>query len=325
MKKVLLAVVSACAALALMRPSLAQDKAAWPNQPIHLVVPSGAGGITDTLARILAQKVGTILGQSLIVDNKPGASGIIGSRYVARANPDGYTLLMVFPSHVVNPSVTKNLPYDTAKDFAPVSKVGSVAEILLVNKDSPIKSVKDLIAAAKARPGFLNYGAVGVGSLGDLCMLLFQSQAGVKLTQVAYKGDPETLSALIRGDIQAAFVAPISAMAMVKSGKLRALAISDAHGSRALPEIPPVAKEGLPGFDVTGWNAVFAPAGTPKPIVDKLNHAINQALADPDLVKKFISQGVNPIGCPPEVLQQAVEHDIASIGQALKAAGVEPR
>ncbi|MBV6304579.1 tripartite tricarboxylate transporter substrate binding protein [Candidimonas humi] len=325
MKKVLLAAVSACAVLALMRPSLAQDKAAWPTQPIHLVVPSGAGGITDTLARILAQKVGTILGQSLIVDNKPGASGIIGSRYVARANPDGYTLLMVFPSHVVNPSVTKNLPYDTAKDFAPVSKVGSVAEILLVNKDSPIKSVKDLIAAAKARPGALNYGAVGVGSLGDLCMLLFQSQAGVKLTQVAYKGDPETLSALIRGDIQAAFVAPISAMAMVKSGKLRALAISDAHGSRALPEIPPVAKEGLAGFDVTGWNAVFAPAGTPKPIVDKLNHAINQALADPDLVKKFISQGVNPIGCPPEVLQQAVEHDIASIGQALKAAGVEPR
>ena len=323
MKKIMFAV---SLALAMIQPALVHGQTkAWPDQPIHLIVPSGAGGITDSLARILTQKLSPILGQSIIVDNRPGASGVIGSSYVARAKPNGYTLLMAFPSHVVNPSTVKNLPYDTAKDFAPITKVGSVAEILLTNKNSPINSVDDLIKEAKEHPGKLNYGSVGVGSLGDLCMLLFQSQAKIKMTHVAYRGEPEILSALIRGDIQAAFVSPIAAMAMVKAGKIKALAISDKQGSAILPKVPPVAKAGLARFDVTGWNAIFAPAGTPKPIVDKLNAAINKALADPDLVKKFLSQGVNPIGCPPETLQLAVEHDIASVGSALKAAGVQPK
>ncbi|MDS1141857.1 tripartite tricarboxylate transporter substrate binding protein [Pusillimonas sp. SM2304] len=317
--------ILACLALTFSHPAPAQNtSSSYPSQPITLIVPAGVGGITDSLARILADKLGSVLKQSVIVDNKAGASGVIGSSHVARAKPDGYTLLMVFPSHVVNPSLKKDLPYDTIKDFAPVAKVGTVSAILLVNADSKADSVQAFIDLAKQQPGVLNYGSVGVGSWGDTAMKLFQSRTGVELTHVPYKGDPQVIAALIQGDIQAGFVSPISSMAMMKAGKVKALAIADAERLPATPDLPTIGESGLPDFNVTGWNAVFAPAGTPADIVAKLNQAMNTALKDPDLAKKFLTQGVKPLGGTPEELQASVENDIKRIGDTLKAAGVEP-
>jgi len=314
-----------CLVLTFSQPAFGQsDSKSYPSQPITLIVPAGVGGITDSLARILADKLGTVLKQTVIVDNKAGASGVIGTGHVARAKPDGYTLLMVFPSHVVNPSLKKDLPYDTVKDFAPVAKVGTVSAILLVNADSKADSVETFIDLAKKQPGVLNYGSVGVGSWGDTAMKLFQARTGVELTHVPYKGDPQVMTALVQGDIQAGFVSPISSMAMMNAGKVKALAIADAERLPAIPNLPTISESGLPDFHVTGWNAVFAPAGTPADIIAKLNQAMNTALKDPDLAQKFLTQGVKPLGGTPEELQASVEEDIERIGKTLRAAGVEP-
>jgi len=297
---------------------------AYPNQRITMVVPAGAGGITDNLARILGEQLSVILRQPVIIDNKPGASGIIGSGLVARAKPDGYTILMSFPAHVINPSLKKDMPYNTTKDFAAIAKVGTVSQILLVNQDSKAKSLQEFVQIAKSKPGDLNYGSVGLGSMGNLSMLLFEDKAGIKLTHITYKGDPEVMTALISGDIQAAFVSPISAMAFIKAGKVKPLAIADLERLSVLPTIPTVSESGFSGFSASGWNAIFAPAGTPKEVVRKLNTAINQALRDPALQKKFLDQGVKPLGGTPEALQESLEQDMLNTGNALRAAGVNP-
>ncbi len=303
----------------------AQDSAGnYPNQRITLVVPAGAGGITDNLARILGEQLTTILRQPVIIDNKPGASGIIGSAFVARAKPDGYTILMSFPAHVINPSLKKDMPYNTARDFTAIAKVGTVSQILLVNQENKVKSLKEFVLTAKLKPGDLNYGSVGLGSMGNLSMLLFDSKAGIDLTHITYKGDPEVMTALISGDIQAAFVSPISSMAYIKSGKVKALAIADLERLSVIPGIPTISESGYPGFSASGWNAIFAPAGTPKEVIGKLNAAINQALKDPGLQKKFLDQGVKPLGGTSEALQESLEQDMSNTGSALRAAGVNP-
>jgi len=303
----------------------AQDSAGdYPNQRITLVVPAGAGGITDNLARILGEQLAGILRQPVVIDNKPGASGIIGSVFVARAKPDGYTILMSFPAHVINPSLKKDMPYNTARDFSAIAKVGTVSQILLVNQENKAKSLKEFVLTAKLKPGDLNYGSVGLGSMGNLSMLLFDSKAGIDLTHITYKGDPEVMTALISGDIQAAFVSPISSMAYIKSGKVKALAIADLERLSVIPDIPTISESGYPGFSASGWNAIFAPAGTPKEVIRKLNAAINQALKDPGLQKKFLDQGVKPLGGTSEALQESLEQDISNTGSALRAAGVNP-
>ena len=303
----------------------AQDLVAnYPNQRITVVVPTGAGGITDNLARILGEQLATILRQPVIIDNKPGASGIIGSGLVARSKPDGYTILMSFPAHVINPSLKKDMPYNTAKDFAAIAKVGTVSQILLVNQENKAKSLQEFVQVAKSNPGDLNYGSVGLGSMGNLSMLLFEDKAGLDLTHITYKGDPEVMTALISGDIQAAFVSPISSMAFIKAGKVKPLAIADLERLPVLPNIPTVSESGYSGFSASGWNAIFAPAGTPKEVIRKLNVAINQALKDPGLQKKFLDQGVKPLGGTPEALQESLEQDMLNTGNALKAAGVNP-
>jgi tripartite-type tricarboxylate transporter receptor subunit TctC len=303
----------------------AQDVAsAYPNQRITMVVPAGAGGITDNLARILGEQLSVILRQPVIIDNKPGASGIIGTGLVARAKPDGYTILMSFPAHVINPSLKKDMPYNTTKDFAAIAKVGTVSQILLVNQDSKVKSLQEFVQMAKSKPGDLNYGSVGLGSMGNLSMLLFEDKAGIKLTHITYKGDPEVMTALISGDIQAAFVSPISSMQFIKAGKVKPLAIADLERLSVLPNIPTISESGFSGFSASGWNAIFAPIGTPKDVIRKLNAAINQALRDPALQKKFLDQGVKPLGGTPEALQESLEQDMLNTSNALRAAGVNP-
>lgn len=311
--------------IALCGNVFAQDSASnYPNQRITLVVPAGAGGITDNLARILGEQLAGILQQPVVIDDKPGASGIIGTGFVARSKPDGYTLLMSFPAHVINPSLKKDMPYNTSKDFAAVAKVGTVSQILLVNQENKANSLKEFVLTAKLKPGDLNYGSVGLGSMGNLSMLLFDSKAGIDLTHITYKGDPEVMTALISGDIQAAFVSPISSMAYIKSGKVKALAIADLERLSVIPGIPTISESGYPGFSASGWNAIFAPAGTPKEVIGKLNAAINQALKDPGLQKKFLDQGVKPLGGTSEALQESLEQDMSNTGSALRAAGVNP-
>jgi len=311
--------------IALCGNVFAQDSASnYPNQRITLVVPAGAGGITDNLARILGEQLAGILQQPVVIDNKPGASGIIGTGFVARSKPDGYTLLMSFPAHVINPSLKKDMPYNTSKDFAAVAKVGTVSQILLVNQENKANSLKEFVQMAKSKPGEFNYGSVGLGSMGNLSMLLFEAKAGLDLTHITYKGDPEVMTALVSGDLQAAFVSPISSMAFIKSGKVKALAIGDLERLPVLPNIPTISESGYPGFSASGWNAIFAPAGTPKEVIRKLNAAINQALKDPGLQKKFLDQGVKPLGGTSEALQESLEQDMSNTGSALRAAGVNP-
>ncbi|ALM82442.1 tripartite tricarboxylate transporter substrate binding protein [Bordetella sp. N] len=300
-------------------------RAAYPDRPIRLIVPTGAGGITDVLARLVGQHLGTQLGQPVVVENKAGASGVIGSQFVAQASPDGYTLLFAFPTHVANPSTIKSLPYDTANDFTPIGRVGQVTEVLLVNKDSDIHTVADLLKKARDSKSRLNYGSVGAGSQGDICTLVFEAQAGIKLEAVPYKSEPEMLTALIRNDLQVAFTSPPAALPQIRAGKVRAVAVSSAQRLAQLPDVPTVAEAGLKGYDVTGWNGLFAPKGTPKPVIDALNRALNQALKDRTVIEQFQSLGVPVLGGTPEQLQQAVVRDITMIKQTLGSVGYTPQ
>jgi tripartite-type tricarboxylate transporter receptor subunit TctC len=217
----------------------------YPNRPIRLVVPTGAGGNTDTFARIVAEKLKTPLGQPVIVDNRGGASGIVGSDIVAKAAPDGYTLLMAYPSHPVNPSLYDKLPYDTLKDFAPVTMVTSVTQVLLVNPKVPANSVRDLIAYAAEKPGQLNHGAVSRGSLGDLSAQVFAAMSGARFANVAYKGAPQVMTALIGGEIQVYFSAPVVAMPQMKAGRVRALGVSTRNRLAVMPEVPTIDRKSV--------------------------------------------------------------------------------
>jgi tripartite-type tricarboxylate transporter receptor subunit TctC len=296
----------------------------YPNRPIRLIVPSGAGGITDLLARIVAEKLRPELGgQPVIVENRPGASGMIGSDVVAKAKPDGYTLLMVYPTHPVNPSLYKKLPYDTIKDFAPITMVGNVTQVLLVNPSFPAKSVRELIALAKEQRGQLNYGSVGPGSMGFLSAELFASLAGLKFIHVAYKSNPMVTAALLEGEIQIYFTPPITALPQVKSGKLRALGVSTRERLPVLPDVPTIAEAGLPGYESTGWNGILAPAKTPREVIRRLNDAIVKVLRSPDVIEKFASQGVDPISNSPEEFATKIRVDIEKWAKVVTNAGIQ--
>jgi len=301
--------------------TLASDS--YPNRPIRLIVPSGAGGITDLLARIVAEKLRGELGQPVIVDNRPGASGMIGSEVVAKAAPDGYTLLMVYPTHPVNPSLYKKLRYDTIKDFEPITMVGTVNQVLLVNSSFPAKSVRDLMAMAKEQPGKLNYGSVSPGSMGFLSAELFASLAGLKFTHVVYKSNPSIMAALLSGEIQIYFTPPITAIPQVKAGRLRALGVGSKERLPILPDVPTIAESGIPGYESVGWNGILAPAKTPRPVIHRLYDAITKVLKFADVIEKLTSQSVDPIGNSPEEFAAIIRADIEKWGKVLRNAGIQ--
>jgi tripartite-type tricarboxylate transporter receptor subunit TctC len=232
----------------------------YPNRPIHLVVPTGPGGITDLLARIVADKLGQAMKQPVIVENRGGAGGIIGSEYVAKARPDGYTLLFAYPTHVVNPSLYAKLPYDTVTDFVPVTMVSVLPVVLAVPKSSPAKNLQELIALAKKQPGTLNYSSVGNGSLGFLAAELFALDAGIKIVQVPYRGTPQATMALISGEVSLFFDAPLTLVPLVKTGEVRALGVTSKNRLAVLPDVPAI-NESVPGYEALGWNGIFAPKG----------------------------------------------------------------
>jgi tripartite-type tricarboxylate transporter receptor subunit TctC len=290
----------------------------YPNRPIRLVVPTGAGGNTDTFARIVADKLKGPLGQQIIVDNRSGASGIVGSDIVAKAVPDGYTLLMVFPSHPVNPSLYSDLPYDTLKDFAPVTMVTSVTQVLVVNPKLPIHTVKDLIAQAKEKPGQFNHGVVARGSLGDLSAEVFSMMTGARLTQIAYKGAPQVMTALIGGELQVYFSAPVVAIPQIKAGRVRALGVSTKKRLAVIPDVPTIAEAGVPGYEVVGWNGILAPAKTPRAIIERLNADIVKVIRTPEVEADILAQGIEPIGNTPEEFGRIIRADVERWGKILK-------
>ena len=295
----------------------------YPNKPVKLVVGYAAGGVADITARMLAQKLSTSLGQNVIVDNRPGAGGIVAADSVAKADPDGYTLLLVNGGNAASVALFKSLPYDIVRDFEPVSTTGYFNVVILVNKDSPLNNVHDLLLFAKNNPDKFNIGSVSIGSTQHLAAELFKSMSGLPLTIVPFKTTPTLISAVKSNDIQVAFEILAPVMGFVKSGDLKALAVSADKRFPGFPNVPTVMESGLPKYQVTAWNGIAAPAKTPKPIIDRLNKEIRAALASPDLREKFNGLGMNTMGGTPEELHTQLVAEIAKWTDVVTAAKIE--
>ncbi|MBC7779751.1 MAG: tripartite tricarboxylate transporter substrate binding protein [Proteobacteria bacterium] len=305
-------------------PTISIGAEAYPSRPIRMIVPTGAGGVTDTLGRVLGQRLTERLGQQVLIDNRPGASGIVGSQIVAKAAPDGYSLLMVFPSHVVNPSLYATMPYDTIKAFAPITMVSSVSTTLLVPGNSRAKSVQDLIALSKEPSSNLNYGSVGRGSLGHLASELLASTSGMNITHVAYKGSPQIMAALLSGEIQMYLIASVgSALPHLQTGRLRALGVSTAKRLPSLPDVPAIA-EAVPSYEALGWNGVVAPAGTPGVLIAQLHREIVQIVNTAEFLKLLANEGAVPVGNTPAEFAAAIRADIAKWAKVVQTAGIRP-
>lgn len=295
---------------------------AYPSRPLRIVVPAGPGGITDIVARIVAARLAERLGQPVLVDNRTGASGIIGTEIVARAAPDGYTLLMVYPSHPVNPSLKKKLPYDTIRDFAPITTLTTVSLVLLVAPSLPARSVKELIALSKRQQ--LTFASVGSGSLAHLGAELFRSKAAIELTQVPYRSAPAAQLAVVNGEVSMFFDTPITAIPFVKDGRLRALGVSTRERSPLIPDVPTIAEAGVPGYEVLGWNGLLAPAATPPEIVQRLNREIRAILDEPEIRQKLAQQGADPAPTDPESFARRIRDDVSKWNEVIRGAGIQP-
>ncbi|MEP9378360.1 tripartite tricarboxylate transporter substrate binding protein [Aquabacter sp. CN5-332] len=293
----------------------------YPSKPIRLVVGYAAGGSTDQIARILGQRLSEELGQPVIVDNKPGAGATIASEFVAKSAPDGYTLFMSTIANTINTTLYKRLPFDFERDFAPVSLVATVPNVLVVNPNVPAKTVKEFIALAKSRPGEIYFGSSGSGSSVHLSGELFNMVAGTKLTHVPYKGSAPATVDLMSGQIQAMFDNLSTSLPYIKSGKLRALAVTSAKRSPAAPDIPTMAEEGLPDCEVLSWFALVAPAKTPQSIVDRLNAATVKVLNDPATKQQFDTLGADPVSSTPAELATLIGSETAKWAKVVQASG----
>lgn len=313
---------AAAAACALSLAPLAAHAQAFPTKPITIVVPFSAGGTTDILARVVGQYMSKDLGQPVIVDNRAGAGGNIGALNVARAPADGYTLLMgTVGTHAINQSLYKKMAFDPIKDFAPLSRVALVPNLLVANPAQPFKNVKELIAYAKANPGKVTFGSSGSGSSIHLSGEMFQQMAGVEMQHIPYKGSAPAVTDLLGGQIAVMFDNMPSAIGHVRAGKLRALAVTTPKRSPALPDVPTIAEAGVPGYSATSWFGLLAPANTPAPVLAKLNASILKALADPDVKKKMAEQGAEPYGEKPEQFAEFIRSETAKWGKIVKQSG----
>ncbi len=311
------ALALALAAQCLAGAALAAD---YPGKAIKLVVPYAPGGGADSVARIVAKKVSENIGQAIVIENKGGAGSIVGTDIVAKAEPDGYTLLLGQSGPIsINPAVYKTLPYDPVKDFAPVTMTTAYPYILVVNSELPAKSLQEFVALAKSKPGAMNYGSTGVGAANHLVAELFNSKAGLKMTHVPYRGTALAVGDLLGGQLTMVFGDPISVLPHIKSGKLRALAVTSLQRSPVAPEVPTVAESGYPGFEALAWHGILAPARTPPAIVRKLNEEIAKALGDPETRALLVNQAMQTVGSTPEEFAAFIQKDIA-IWKAVAAA-----
>jgi tripartite-type tricarboxylate transporter receptor subunit TctC len=292
MKRLVLAAALAAATLG----ASAQD---FPYKPLRMIVPYGPGGVTDITARIVAPKLGDELGQPVVIENRPGAASMPGTDAVAKAKPDGYTLLLNSTALAANPVLFRNVPYDSVKDLAPVSLLATVPTVLVVHPGFAAASVNDLIAQAKAKPGALNYGSAGNGSGNHLTTEVFMHAAGIRAQHVPYKGGGAVMADLVGGQINFVFAVLPTAHPFITSGKLRALAVTSPQRNGALPGVPTVAEAALPGFSVLEWLGLFTTAGTPAPVVERLNTAASKALQNPEVVERFKALGAEVAGGPP--------------------------
>jgi tripartite-type tricarboxylate transporter receptor subunit TctC len=296
----------------------------YPSKPIRIVVPFPPGGGTDVGTRVIAQKLQESLGQSVVVENKGGAAGILGTEYTAKAAPDGYTIMMGnIGTHAINVSLYKALSYDPVKDFAPISQVAGLPMLLLVHPSVKANSVAELIALAKANPGTLNYSSSGAGGMPHVSGALFASMTGIQMVHVPYKGGGPAVADLIAGHVSLSFATALESLPHVKSGRLRALAVSSARRSVAAPELPTIA-ETVPGYESGSWLALYAPAGTPKEVIVKLSAEAVRIVNLPDVRERLLQQGAEPIGSTPEQLAATQLADTAKYAKVIRESGFKP-
>ncbi len=305
-------------------PASAQLQQTYPNRPIRLIAAQAAGAGTDIAARLFGQQLADAFGQQVVIDNRPGAGGIVGTELAAKASPDGYTLMMAAISQAVLPSMHKKLPYDIVKDFAPVSMVISYPFLLVVHPAVAAKSVTELIDLAKARPGQLNYASQGVGASAHLTGELFKSMTGINVVHVPYKGVAIAIVGILAGEASMGFYSVSATLPHVKTGRLRALAATGAKRSPSLPDLPTVAEAGVPGFEVSTWGGVLAPAGTPKSIITKLHGALKRILQLPDVKERLAAIDFEPVGNTPEEFGAFIKKEVARWGKVVRDAGIKP-
>jgi len=315
---------AACCGLALMTIATAVHGQTYPTKSIRLIVPFAVGGSTDALGRTIGQKLGENFGQQVIVDNRTGANGNIGTDLVAKANPDGYTLLMAFDATmVINPSAYSKLPFDPVKDFAPITKVAALPLILVAHPSFPASNTKELIAYAKSKPG-INYSSSGHASTPHLAMLMFAQRTGTEFTHIAYKGGGQAVIDVLAGQIPLLATAIPTVQAHIKAGKLKALALTSAKRHASLPDVGTFSEAGITGFDVSAWYGLLAPAGTPKPVVTRIHDEVVKILATPEMKERFLTTiGGDPVGGTPEQFAADIKSDIARWAKIVRGSGIK--
>jgi tripartite-type tricarboxylate transporter receptor subunit TctC len=309
-------------AAALLLALFGAARADYPDRPVRFVVPYPPGGGTDVIARIVQERFQAQLGQPVVIENRGGAAGSLGTDIVAKSAPDGYTVLFTLSSHTINPAFYAKLPFDTVKDFLPVGTVASLPQILVAHPAVPANSVAELIALAKARPGGLSYASVGNGSPGHLAGELFKLRTGTQMTHVPYKGGGPAVTDVMGGQVPLLWVSIPAAAQFVKSGKLKALAVSTTRRSAAFPDVPTAQEAGIADFEVDSWYAMFVPAKTPKAVVERLSKALNAVVAEPAIKDKLLQQGSEGVGGTPEALGNTVTAEIARWTKLVKDAGI---
>jgi tripartite-type tricarboxylate transporter receptor subunit TctC len=316
----ILSAILTCTLMSLPQVTLAQN---YPAKPVRLIVGFAAGGNNDVPARIVAAKVAEIWGVPLIVENKPGAGGTVGTDFVAKAKADGYTLANCnSATHGVNPAIYKSLPYDAVKDFAPISLIGTAPNVLLVGPSSPIKTLREFITYAKSNPGKVSIGTAGIGSTQHFSMELLQSLTGTDMLHVPYKGGALAIGDLVGGQIPATISGLPTAMTLIKSGKVRAIGITSTKRSPQLPEVPTFAESGVPGYEIVTWTGICAPAGTPKPLVAKIQSDIAKALEMPETKRLLAQQGIDAVSSTPEQISDLIRTEVAKFAKLQKNARI---
>jgi tripartite-type tricarboxylate transporter receptor subunit TctC len=295
----------------------------WPAKPVRMIVPFPPGGGIDGVARLLSPRLSEQFGQQIIVDNRTGAGGTLGTELVAKAAPDGYTLLATFASHAMNAALYQNLAFDTVADLAPITLIATVPNILVVNPALPVKTVKDLIALAKKRPGEILYASVGSGTPAHLSAELFNLMAGVKMTHVPYKGAAPSIIALISGETQLTFTTVLVALPYVQAGRLRAIGVCSLKRSPVMPDVPTIDESGLKGYESTAWYGLLAPVRTPAGLIEQLNREAVKAIHSPDVSNSFLKLGAEPVGSTPETFGKLIRADIEKWTKVVKATGAK--
>jgi tripartite-type tricarboxylate transporter receptor subunit TctC len=295
----------------------------YPSRPVRLIVPFAAGGLNDVVARLVAPYLERALGQPFIIDNRPAASGIVGTDATAKATPDGYTLLMVASSFTVIPATHQKVPYDAQRDLAPIVMVAKNALLFLVNPKVPAKSLAEFVALAKADPGKFNYASPGAATQTHLVVELFSQRAGIKLQHIPYRGGAPAMTAMVAGDTQFTAISTLLSLPQIQSAALRAIASGSLTRDPQLPDLPTVAEQGFPGFEAIQWIGLLTTAGTPTQIIERLNAEINRALRDPDLIAKFAQQGITPAGGTPADFQRTIATDLRNWTETARAANIK--